>query len=65
MIPLLLTVLTTDYGTRRRPLTIPSIVKGLITLVRLLITQFRVLITLLLTRGAPPCRGTRTPKKDC
>ena len=32
-----------------------TVVKGLITYFRILITQLRALITLLITRGAPPC----------
>ena len=37
--------------TRRGPLTIRTVVKGLITEFRILIPQFRALITLLITRG--------------
>ena len=40
-----------DPCTRRDPLTFVTLLKGLITQERILRTQFRVLITLLITRG--------------
>ena len=43
------------WGLQGDPLPILTVVKGLITPFRILTTQFRALITPLITRGAPPC----------
>ena len=44
------TLRVTGWG----PLTILTVVKGLITYLRVLLTQFRALTTLLVTRGPHP-----------